>query len=215
MIRPAAEKFTLENVAYCQSYVDFVSAIDPYRVKFFDETGFKLPDCANPKYGHSVRGSPCVEIMRNTQTPNVSLNLLCGLNGIMYANTIDGASNTVEFLNFFHEASQHTQPGGQPILEYGDYIVVDNVAFHRFEGGRILAEWLDTFGVTLLYLPVYSPELNPVELVFNKLKTLLHRYEFRDLLRYNLHVGIYRALREISSSDLRGFYNHVEYFGRL
>ncbi|KAK3742051.1 hypothetical protein QZH41_004751 [Actinostola sp. cb2023] len=92
----------------------------------------------------------------------------------MYANTLRGASNTVEFLNFFYEASQFTQPDGNPILEYGDIIVADNAAFHRFDGGQILAEWLDSFGITLIYLPVYSPELTPVELVFNKLKTVLH-----------------------------------------
>lgn len=113
--------------------------------------------------------------MRNSQTPNVTLNLLCGLNGVMYANTLNGASNTLEFLNFFHEASQFTQPDGNSILEYGDIIVVDNVALHCFDGGQALAEWLDSFGVTLLYLPVYSPELTPVELVFNKMKTVLHR----------------------------------------
>lgn len=89
------------------------------------------------------------------------------------------------------------------------------MAFHRFEGGQILAEWLDNFGVLLMYLPTYSPELNPVELAFNKLKTILRRYEYRDILRFNIHVGIYRALQEISASDTRGFYNHVEYLKRV
>ena len=120
MIWPAAEKFTPDNIAHCQSYVNFMSTLDPLRVKFFEEAGFKLPDCANPKYRHSVKGQPCVEIMRNSQTSKVTLNLLCGLNGVMYANTLNGASNTLEFLNFFHEASQFTQPDGNPILEYGD-----------------------------------------------------------------------------------------------
>lgn len=210
MIRSAAEKFT-PNIAYCQSYVNFMSTLDPFRVKFFDEAGFKLPHCANPKYGHSVKGQPCVKIMRNSQTPNVTLNLLCGLNGVMYANTLNGASNTFEFLNFFHKASQFTQPDGNPILEYGDFIVVDNVALHRFDGGQAFAEWLDSFGVTLIYLPVYSPELTPVKLIFNKMKTVLHRYEYRDL-RFHIDVPIYRALQEVSTSDLHGFCRKVGYF---
>ena len=95
MMRPAGEKFTPDNIAYCQIYVNFMGTLDPFRVKFFDEAGFKLPDCANPKYGHSVVGQPCIEIMRNTQTPNVTLNLLCGLNGVMYANTLRPLSNAV------------------------------------------------------------------------------------------------------------------------
>ena len=215
MIRPAAEKFTPENIEYCQMYVHFMNTLDPHRIKFFDETGVKLSDCANPSYGHSVKGTPCVEVMRNAQTRNVTVNVLCGTSGVMYANTINGASNTVEFLNFFFEASQITQPDGNPVLEYGDYIVMDNATIHRFEGGRVLAEWLDSFGITLIYLPVYSPELNPVELLFNKFKTVLHRYEFRNILQFNIHVGVYRALQEITVSDLKGFYNHVQYLQRV
>ena len=215
MIRPSAEKFTPENIEYCQMYVNFMNTLDPHRIKFFDETGVNVSDCANPKYGHSIKGTSCVEVMRNARTRNVTVNVLCGTSGVMYANTIDGASNTVEFLNFFFEASQVTQPNGNPVLEYGDYIVMDNAGIHRFEGGRVLAEWLDSFGVTLIYLPVYSPELSPVELLFNKFKTVLHRYEFRNILLFNIHVAVYRALQEITVSDLRGFYNHVQYLQRV
>ena len=96
----------------------------------------------------------------------------------MYANTFNGASNTLQFLNFFHETSQFTQ--SNPILEYGDIIVVDNVALHCFSGGQALAEWLDSFQVTLVNLPVYSPELTPVELVFNKMKSVLHRPRYMN-----------------------------------
>lgn len=156
MIRLAGEKFTPDNIAYCQSYINFMTTADPFRVKFFDEAGFKLPDCANPKYGHSMKGQPCTEITRITQTPNVTPNFLSVLNGVMYANTLNGASNTVEFFNFFHEASQFTQPNENAILEYGDIVVVDNATLHRFDGGQASAEWLDSFGVTLIYLPVYS-----------------------------------------------------------
>jgi len=46
--------------------------------------------------------------------------------------------------------------------------VVDNVALHHFDGGQALAEWLDSFGVTLVYLPVYSPELTPIDFQLNE-----------------------------------------------
>ncbi len=205
MTRPAAEKFTDDNIAYCQAFIDYVSTVDPYRLKFFDETGLKLPNVANPNYGHSLVGERCVEISRNVQSPNITLNLLCGLQNIMYANTVRGATNTVGFLQFFHEASQNFQPDGRPILEYGDHIIMDNCATHRFLGGEILGEWLDDIGCVLVYLPTYSPELNPIELVFNKLNTVLHRVEYQDLLRDNLHVAVYEALKQITPSDMRGF----------
>ena len=117
MIRPASEKFTPDNIAYCQSYINFMTTADPFRVKFLDAAGCKLLDCANPKYGHSMKGQPCTGITRSTQTPNVTLNFLSGLNGVMYANTLNGASNTVECLNFFHEASPFTQPNGNACMD--------------------------------------------------------------------------------------------------
>ncbi|CAB4023457.1 Ankyrin repeat domain-containing 34B [Paramuricea clavata] len=151
MCRPAAEKFTPENIAYCQEYLNYVSTVDPFRLKFFDEAGVKLPDVGNPKYGHSLVGKPCVEIQRNSQTPNITLNLLSGADSIMYANTTRGASNTVKFLEFFGEASRNFQPDGKPILEYGDHIIMDNCSIHHFQGGQVLGEWLDDIGCVLMY----------------------------------------------------------------
>ncbi len=211
MIRPAAEKFTQQNIEYCQAFLDYISTVDPYRLKFFDESGIKLPDVANPNYGHSRVGTPCVEIFRNMQTPNITLNLLCGADGIMYANTLRGASDTLKFLEFFTEASQNFQPAGRPILEYGDHIILDNCAIHHFEGGQILGEWLDEIGCTLVYLPTYSPEFNPAELVFNKLKRMMKRLEYRILLRDNLHVAVYEVLKQISSANMRGFFRYTGY----
>ena len=96
--RPAAEKFTDDNVAYCQAFVNYISTVDPFRLKLFDETGLKLPNLANPHYGHSLVGERCVEISRNRQSPNITLNLLCGLENLLYANIIRGATDTIGFL---------------------------------------------------------------------------------------------------------------------
>ena len=211
MVRPAAEKFTQQNIDYCQDFLDYISTVDPYKLKFFDESGNKLPDVGNPKYGHSLVGTPCVEILRNAQTPNISLNLLCGADKLMYANTVDGATNTLKFLEFFNEASHNFQPDGRPVLEYGDHIVLDNCATHHYLGGQVLGEWLDNIGCTLIYLPTYSPEFNPIELVFNKLKTVLKRIEYRELLRDNLHVAVYEGLKKITSNDMREFYRTTGY----
>ena len=71
---------------------------------------------------------------------------------------------------------------------------MDNAPIHRNRAGEALGEWLDDIGCTLVYLPTYSPEFNPAELVFNQLKTILKRFEFRELLRDNLHVAVYEAL---------------------
>lgn len=96
-----AEKFIPENMHYCQQFVNYISTVDSYKLKFFDESGIKLPDVGKPNYGHSLKGTPGVENSRNVNSPNITLNLMCGLDGIIYANTINGTSNSMTFHNFF------------------------------------------------------------------------------------------------------------------
>ncbi|XP_068761267.1 uncharacterized protein [Montipora capricornis] len=201
LTQPVAEKFSPENLNYCQEFVNYIYTVDPYKLKFFDESGIKLPDVGRPNYRHSLIGTPAVE----------TLNLLCGLDGIIYANTIDGTSNSMTFLNFFEESSNVFFPDGKPPYNYGDHIIMDNAPIHHNRAGEALGEWLDDIGCTLVYLPTYSPEFNPAELVFNKLKTILKRFEFRELLRDNLHVAVYEALKTRTQEHMSGFFRFTGY----
>ena len=88
---------------------------------------------------------------------------------------------------------------------------MDNCATHHNARGFVLGRWLDTMGIDVVYLPTYSPELNPVELVFNKLKIMLKREEMQPVVRVNLHAAIYNALEEITEHDLLSFYRCTEY----
>ena len=211
LTQPVAEKFSPENVHYCQQFVNYIYTVDPYKLKFFDESGIKLPDVGKPNYGHSLKGTPAVEISRNMNSPNITLNLMCGLDGIIYANTINGTSNSMTFLNFFEEASHVFLPDGRALYIYGDHIIMDNAAIHHNRAGDALGEWLDDIGCSFVYLPTYSPEMNPAEYVFNKLKTILKRFEFRELLRQNLHVAVYEALKEVTTDDMREFFKYTGY----
>jgi len=84
LTQPVAEKFSPENLTYCQEFVNYIYTVDPYKLKFFDESGIKLPDVGRPNYGHSLIGTPAVEISQNMISQNITLNLLCGLDGIIY-----------------------------------------------------------------------------------------------------------------------------------
>ena len=64
-----------------------MSNVDPFRLKFFDESGVSLYDC-NKRYGHSPVNSGCVELGRHLKSPNITLNFLAGLEGVLYANTL-------------------------------------------------------------------------------------------------------------------------------
>ena len=108
-----------------------MSSLPPEKIKFFDEAGIHC-GMGNPVYGNSLKGTTAIEITRgNKKGANITLNLLCGLEGVLYANTLEGASNSIQFLNFFGEAGQVSNSNGNPAIEFGDYIVMDNCATHR------------------------------------------------------------------------------------
>lgn len=159
MAKPSSEKFTPRNLVYCQQFIDTVSSLPPEKIKFFDEAGIHC-GMGNPVYGNSLKGTTAIEITRgNKKGANITLNLLCGLEGVLYANTLEGASNSIQFLNFFGEAGQVSNSNGNAAIEFGDYTVMDNCATHRFESGHILQRWLMQTGASIIYTPS-SMQLN-------------------------------------------------------
>ena len=188
-----------------------IDTVKEVRKRFYTTGEFKRPKTVSRGVKHLQPEDPELEIMRNTQSSNITVNQLPGANGVMYVNTVNRVSDTLNFLQFFDEASRCFQPDGRPVLEYGDHIIVVNCATHRFLGGWVLGEWLDDISCVLVYLPSYSPELNPAEIVFNKLKTCLKNIEYRERLRYNLRVGVYEGLKQITAAYLRGFYGYTGY----
>ena len=204
----AQERFTEDNIIYAQLYIDYIHQKDPMKIKFFDESGFRLPEAGLRHYEYAPSGLPCVEIQRYMATPNLTLNFPAGLDGVKYANTIDGATNTIEFLRFFEEAVNAVDPAtGRPALEVDDLIIVDNLPAHHGEAETALNEFLNDMSMELIYLPVYSPDLNPVEECFSKMKYLL-RYRLRDLVHQNLELAVLHA---IQPEDLRGYFRHTSY----
>ncbi len=208
----ALERFTPDNIIYTQLFINYLNSKDPWKVKFFDEAGVKLPYVGRRSYGHSPIGMRCVEVVRKCESPNITLNLLASLNGPEYYNLINGPTNTVCFLQFFEEASEAVNVlTGHPCLEAGNIIVMDNLASHHFEGGEILENWLHAMGIELLYTPSYSPDLNPVEFCFSKIKGQLNG-PLQDLVHTNIKVAVMEAVDTICMEDMRGFYGATSYF---
>ena len=90
----------------------------------------------------------------------------------------------MDFVNFFHEAAANVNPlTGEPILQAGDTVVVDNCPTHHSQPARGLRRWLGEHGIEMLFTPVYSPEFNPAEFCFNKLKHLVKSEELRSIFK--------------------------------
>ena len=93
-----------------------------------------------------------------------------------------------------------------PSLRRGQVVVMDNLSTHK--GARI-RELIERVGCELLYLPPYSPDLNPIEEAFSKIKGLLRKAEARS--RDALIEAIGKALEATTSQEVRSFFEHCGY----
>ena len=119
--------------------------------------------------------------------------------GVRAALVIDGASNTVIFETFVEQILI-------PRLKPGDIIILDNLASHKSARTQKLIE---SAGAELRFLPPYSPDLNPIEKVFSKLKSILKRMEPRSRLK--LWDAITSAIEKITPTDCRNCFKACGY----
>ena len=93
-----------------------------------------------------------------------------------------------------------------PTLSKGDVVIMDNLSSHKNK--RVL-ELIESVGAEVEFLPAYSPDLNPIELMWSKVKSILRKLEARtpeDLIK-----AIGTALKKVTHSDAIGWFNHCGY----
>jgi transposase len=93
-----------------------------------------------------------------------------------------------------------------PTLRPGDIVVMDNLTAHKVTG---VAEAINSVSARLLYLPPYSPNLNPIEQMFAKLKALLRKAKERTV--DNLWARIGTLLDEVSAQECANYFAHAGY----
>jgi len=93
-----------------------------------------------------------------------------------------------------------------PSLEKGQVVVMDKLSTHRTQKVR---ELIESRGAELLFLPSYSPDLNPIEEAFSKIKSILRKVGART--KEALLEGVAEALRAITPQDVRGWFRHCGY----
>jgi transposase len=93
-----------------------------------------------------------------------------------------------------------------PQLLAGDMVILDNLSTHKIQN---VSQLLSAHGVGVRYLPPYSPDLNPIELAFAKLKAHLRQAAARTL--DELHSALATALDSFSAQHCQGFFRHAQY----
>jgi transposase len=93
-----------------------------------------------------------------------------------------------------------------PALNPGDIVIMDNLSAHKVAG---VADAIEAVKAGLLYLTPYSPDLNPIEMLFSKLKSLIRKVAWRT--QEDLWQGISQAVANVSSQERRNYLNHAGY----
>ena len=123
--------------------------------------------------------------------------LVCEAPGLPWL--FEGAMNGEMFLAWIRQ-------GLAPTLEENDVVIMDNLATHKVAG---VSQAIEAAGARLLYLPPYSPDFNPIENLWSKVKGILRSAAPRN--QNQLCNAARRAFKEISIADCRGFFLHAQY----
>jgi len=169
----------------------------PEDLVFIDEAGSNAT--MTPEYAWSEVGTRVIDRRPLSRAPNVSIIgalTLAGLSAIM---TVPGGVGGDAFLTYVRQILV-------PTLRPGQIVVMDNVRFHKVAG---VAEAIAAAGCEVLYLPAYSPELNPIEECWSKLKHLLRKARPGSFEEIN--EAIAELLDEIRPCDARGWFTHAGY----
>jgi transposase len=171
--------------------------LDARRLVFVDEMGTNTS--LSPLYAWSPRGQRASYSVPRNRGPNTTLLASMTFEGMGSSLAVEGATDHEVFETYVERVLV-------PTLRCGQVVVVDNLTAHK--GARV-KEMIEERGCQLLHLPAYSPDLNPIEEAFSKIKRLVRKAEART--REALIEAIGRALSAVTSSDARGFFEHCGY----
>jgi transposase len=171
--------------------------IHSQRLVFVDEMGANIS--LAPLYGWSRRGERAFVSVPRNWGKNITLLASMSLEGIGPCLAVEGSTTTEVFEAYLEHVLA-------PTLRAGQVVVMDNLSAHK---GERVRELIEGRGCELIYLPPYSPDFNPIEEAFAKLKALLRKAEARS--REVLIEAMGRALEALTVSDARSFFEHRGY----
>jgi len=195
----AAEQARPDVAAKRRNFAIAMRFVDAKRLVFLDEAGATTNMVR--LYGRSPGGERCVD-----RTPHAHWQSMTMLSAINRTEVIepatmafDGSMNGPTFLFYV----QHCLA---PALQPGQIVVMDNLAAHKVAGVR---EAIEAAGCDLWYLPPYSPDLNPIEKLWSKVKAWLRRVAATSFPTVTDAVG--DALRAVAPDECRNYFASCGY----
>ncbi len=167
------------------------------RLRFLDEAG--ATPILTRLYARAVGGNRTTEAVPRNYGASTSVISTLGISGAEATMLIEGSVDTLVFNAYCQEVLR-------PTLKAGDVIVLDNLRAHRASRIEAITE---ECGARVIWLPPYSPDFSPIELMWSKVKAYLRRVKART--QAELEKAIASALETITASDCLNWFRHCGY----
>lgn len=190
----AAERDTEANRRKREAFVERIRSTPPENLIFLDESG--VTTSMTRLYGRRADGSRIHEATPGAHWKILTILGAMRLSGITAAMTIEEATDADIFLTYVEEVLC-------PTLGTGDVVVMDNLSSHKVNG---VSKKIADRGAEVLYLPPYSPDLNPIEKAWVKIKQ--HLCSVRARSRQDLDNAIAEALSRITPDHAQAWFRH-------
>ncbi len=171
------------------------------RLIFIDETWAKTN--MTRLRGRAPRGERLIDKTPHGHWRTTTLIAALGIEGVRCSTVVDGAIDGDLFEAFVEQVLA-------PQLKPGDLVVLDNLSSHKRQRTR---ERIEARGANLLFLPPYSPDLNPIEMIFAKVKHLLRSLGCRK--REELWHAMQQVLDQVTGDDAANCFRHCGYTLRM
>ena len=193
----AAERDTEANRKRREEYLRTVQAIPPEKLIFLDESGVTTQ--MTRQWGRAPKGQRIDEAAPQGHWEVLTTLGAMSLRGIDAAMTIASPTDGDVFAAYVEQALC-------PKLQPGDVVILDNLSAHKVVGIR---ERIEARGAQLIYLPPYSPDLNPIEKAWSKFKQFLRSAKARSQEALEQAVG--DALKTITPDNAAAWFRHCGY----
>jgi transposase len=175
-----------------QAWPERIAGLDLGRLVFIDESGAKTN--MTRRYGRTFDGGRLVDATPHGHWSTTTMISAVRLTGQTSAMVIEGATDAAVFLAYVEQVLR-------PSLQPGDLVILDNLSSHKT--AEVLVA-LEASGAEVWFLPPYSPDLNPIEKMWSKVKAYLRKVEART--KETLLEAIAAALETVTASDALGWF---------
>jgi transposase len=165
---------------------------------FVDEMGTNTS--LSPRYAYAPKGRRAYAQIPRNRGANTTLFASMSLEGMGPCLAVEGATTAMVFEAYIEQVLA-------PTLRCGQIVVVDNLGAHKSERAR---ELIEGRGCQLFFLPPYSPDYNPIEEAFSKIKGALRKAGARTREALIEALGV--AISAVTARDARGFFEHSGYY---